>query len=389
MSGFEPFNHSVRGLTAQRSEAGINSTPPFEFFGCISYPVFMPQPDITFYCELGPMALAELFNQPGLLDELAERRYGVALALLDFSSQRAAVARNLKARGIRVVAWLLLPLEEGYWFNLRNYPQAIARYYDFRTWVEREQLDFDAIGLDFEPSLPDLHAARSHGLRHLFNRALLAQGNALYPAAREAYLDLAAAIRHDGYELHTYQYPFIVDDRRAGTTVIQRMLDILDLPADQEVLMLYTSTVFRGRLAELGGAFVRLYGQHADGIAIGVTGGGVVLDPITGMQAPRMSLKHFKRDLLIAAQYTDEIHVFSLEGCVDRGWLAELRALNWDAAVTVKRTQRFQMWLVRSTIGLGLWCSRYGWSAFGWSGWLVAGGLLISRRVNRWRSRRA
>lgn len=348
----------------------------------------MPQPDIIFYCELGPMALAELFATPGLLDELAAQRYGVSLAILDFSAQRTATVRLLKQHGIYVVAWLLLPQEEGYWFNLSNYPQAVARYHAFKVWATDEQLTFDAIGLDFEPSLIELQAARSQGMSHLFSRAVLAQRNALYPAAREAYVDLAGTIRHDGYELHTYQYPPIIDDRRAGTTLIQRTLDVLDLPADQEVLMLYTSHLFRGQISHLAGAYVRSYGQHADGIAIGVTGGGVVLDPLTGVQAPRMSLSAFQRDLRIAAQYTDVVHIFSLEGCVERGWLPELRALDWDQPVHIARMQRVQMSLLRALINFVLWCSRFGWSALGWLGWVVAGGLLISRRIDRWRTRR-
>jgi hypothetical protein len=362
---------------------------PFVFFPRIPYPVAMPRPNVIFFCELGPLALTELFETPGLIDTLESQQYGVALALLDFSPQRAAVVRCLNARGIPVTAWLLLPMEEGYWFNLHNYPQAAVAYHSFREWAVRENLAFVAVGLDIEPSLAQMHAARRQGSSSIFNRAFLAQSNALYPAARDAYLDLAATIRHDGYAVHTYQYPFIVDDRRAGTTVIQRMLDIVDVPADEEVLMLYSSNFFRGLFrSDLGGAFVRSYGQHADSIGIGVTGGGVVLDPISGLQSPRMSLEAFRRDLRLAAQYTDLVHIFSLEGCVDRGWLPELAALDWERPVRVTRRQRMQMWAFRSAIGFGLWCSRYGWAALGWLGWLVAGSMFISRRIQRWRTLR-
>ncbi len=332
--------------------------------------------------------MIELFETPGLIDMLAARRYTIALGLIDFSPQRAAIVRRLTYRGVRVVAWLLLPIEEGYWFNLGNYPQAIARYRAFREWVAREKLQFFAVGLDFEPSLAELHAARRSGPWHLFNRALLAQRNALYPAAREAYLDLAATIRHDGYELHTYQYPPVVDDRRWNTTLVQRVLDVVDLPADLEVLMLYTSHMLRGRLEPMGGAYIRSYGQHADGIAIGVTGGGVVLDPLTGATAPRMTLESFRRDLRVAAEYTDAVHIFSLEGCVERGWMAEIDAIDWDAPLRLRRRHLAQMWLIRNGIGTLLWASRYGVTALGWLGWLVAGSLLLQRRVQRWRARR-
>jgi len=348
----------------------------------------MPRPDIVFFCELGPLALAELFDTPGLIDELADEGYGVSLAILDFSAQRAAVARNLQKRGVRVVAWLLLPVEAGYWFNLQNYPQAIARYGEFREWVAREQLAFDAVGLDFEPSLAELHAARQRGPLSLFDRAMLAQNNALYPAARQAYLDLAAQIRHDGYELHTYQYPLIVDDRRAGTTLLQRTFDIVDVPADQEVLMLYTSTVFGNRFPDLASAYMKSYAELADGIAVGVTGGGVVIDPLTGMQSPRMTLAQFHRDLRIAAQYTDVVHIFSLEGCVERGWLPELRNVAWDEPVVIPARFAAQMAGVRAAIGFVLWCARDGWTALGWLGWLVALALIVSRRISNWRTRR-
>ncbi|HEX6291035.1 MAG TPA: hypothetical protein VFZ66_17750 [Herpetosiphonaceae bacterium] len=349
----------------------------------------MPRPDVIFFCELGPLALAELFEQPGLIDTLRSQQYGVALAMLDFSPQRTAAVRTLNARNIPVTAWLLLPVEEGYWFNLHNYPQALVAYQAFREWAEREHLHFTAVGLDIEPSLAELHAARRQGMRSIFNRAVLAQRNALYPAAREAYHDLAATIRHDGYAVHTYQYPFIVDDRRAGTTLIQRMLDIVDVPADEEVLMLYSSNFFRGIFgSDLGGAVVRSYGQHADGIGIGVTGGGVILDPITGLQSPRMSLEAFRRDLRIAAQYTDVVHIFSLEGCVDRGWLPELEALDWERPVAVMRHQRMQMGAFRVLIGFVLWSARYGWTALGWLGWVVAGSMFLSRRIKRWQRRR-
>jgi hypothetical protein len=348
------------------------------------------RPDITFFCELDPAALTALFQTSGLIRELAAQRYAVALAILDLSPERAAIVRCLNEQGVRVNAWLLLPPEDGYWFNLRNYPQALARYHAFREWVAREALCFEAVGLDIEPSLSDFQATQQRGMRHLFDRAYLAQQNALYPAARDAYYELISTIRHDGYQAHTYQYPFIVDDRRAGTTLVQRMLDIVDLPADQEVLMLYSSIIFAGLLgSDLGGSFVRSYAQHADGIAVGVTGGGVVLDPITGAQAPRLTLAAFERDLRIAAQYTENVHVFSLEGCVARGWLSHVAALDWDAPATVPPLAYAQMLFIRTLIGSGLWLSRYGMAALGWSGWLVAGGMFLARVVRRWRTRRA
>lgn len=348
----------------------------------------MPQPTIVFFCELDTPALTVLVDRPAVVRDLAAMRCGIAIGMLDFSAERADAIRRLTAQGIAVIAWLLLPIEEGYWFNLGNYPQAIARYNEFRSWAIREQLAIEAVGLDFEPPVQEIFSARRRGPRSLFDRALMAQNNALYPAARDAYIDLVAAIRHDGFEVHTYQFPLIVDDRRAGTTLIQRTLDIVDLPADEEVLMIYSSTFLDGYLRGLGGAYLESYGQHADGIAIGVLGGGLVFDPLTGAQAQRMTRREFRRDLRIAASYTDIVYIFSLEGCVDRGWLGDLRTIDWDAPVRVAPHFRLIMGLIRRVIGFALWMSRYGWTALGWLGWLAAGGLLISQRVRNWREQR-
>jgi hypothetical protein len=114
----------------------------------------------------------------------------------------------------------------------------------------------------------------------------------------------------------------------------------------------------------------------------------VVLDPVTGAQAPRLTLQAFERDLRLAAQYTESIHVFSLEGCVAHGWLERIAELDWDAPVKVPLVSHAQMVLIRMLIGTGLWLSRYGVAALGWSGWLVAGGMFLARVLRRWRARR-
>jgi hypothetical protein len=69
--------------------------------------------------------------------------------------------------------------------------------------------------------------------------------------------------------------------------------------------------------------------------------------------------------------------------------LPRIAALNWDAPAPVPPLAAVQMQLLRSLIGFGLWLSRYGWAALGWSGWIVAGGMLLARVLQRWRTRRA
>ena len=55
--------------------------------------------------------------------------------LVDLSPERAEVVRRLNAAGVPVIAWQLLPEEQGYWYNMSNAPSAAARYSAFRAWT--------------------------------------------------------------------------------------------------------------------------------------------------------------------------------------------------------------------------------------------------------------
>lgn len=87
--------------------------------------------EITFFCELGAAELKKLFEDRFVFDDLQTLNAGISLGILDFSAERANVVRKLNRLGIPVTAWLLLPEEQGYWFNLGNYADAAVRYGEF------------------------------------------------------------------------------------------------------------------------------------------------------------------------------------------------------------------------------------------------------------------
>ncbi len=224
--------------------------------------------------------------------------------------------------GINVHARLLLSEDAGIWFNVDNYPQVIARYQVFREWARAENLHLQRCRAGHgiaALSHPRITTPTPWTLFHLLSRA---HSNTLFPAASRAYIDLAAQIRADGYAVHSYQYPLIVDDRRSGSTLFQRALHVVDLPADVEVLLCYSSAVPRAIFgSDLGGALIAEYGAYADSVGVGSTGGG--LRP-GGAARPnsntRLTWKAFERDLRLAAAYTDTIHIFSLEGTYAAGY---------------------------------------------------------------------
>ena len=78
------------------------------------------KPRLTFFCELEADALETLFADSSVIDNLVTLEASVSLGILDLSPGRAAVVRRLNEAGIPVIAWQLLPKEQGYWFNLGN-----------------------------------------------------------------------------------------------------------------------------------------------------------------------------------------------------------------------------------------------------------------------------
>ena len=342
------------------------------------------KPQLIFFTELEAATLAELAERSDVAGMLAGWG-GISIAMFELSPEYADVVRTLKSRGVMVVARLLLPTDAGVWFNVENYPQAIAHYHAFREWARAEDLRFDAVGLDMQPGRWAVQGLLAANPLAIYMRLAAARGNALYPAAAEAYHALAAEIRAEGYAVHTYQFPFIVDDRRAATTLIQRALDVVDLPADVEVLLCYNSLVPRSLVgSDLHGALIAEYGPFADSLGVGSTGGGVINNSAADVRTV-LTWNALARDLLLAAEYTDTIHVFSLEGCVAAGYLDRLRAFDWSADVVVPRRYRLRMAAVRLGIQSVLWWSRFGLAVLGWLGWVVAAGMLLNRTLRRWR----
>jgi hypothetical protein len=69
---------------------------------------------------------------------------------------------------------------------------------------------------------------------------------------------LVAQIHADGLPVETYQFSSIVDERIAGSTLLQRLFGVVSAQSDREVLMLYSSFMRR-----LGPANLWLYGPDA------------------------------------------------------------------------------------------------------------------------------
>ena len=121
----------------------------------------------------------------------------------------------------------------------------------------------------------------------------------------------------------------------SGSTLLQRLLGLVDVATDREVWMLYSSVMRR-----IGPGLLWVYGAEAQAIAVGTTGGGP--DIPTHPQIPSLSWDELARDLALASRWTNDIYIHSLEGCVSNGFLERLQSYDVEPAPEAPRGARGQ-----------------------------------------------
>jgi hypothetical protein len=315
----------------------------------------MPKPALTFFTELKPGPLVDLFDDPIVIEQLQALRAAVSLGVLDLSEARAGVVKKLNEAGIPVIGWLLLPEEEGYWFNSDNYEQAINRYFAFREWTAEHNLLWSGIGLDIEMDINKMRQIMEDKQVAEFARTLFQRfrDKRRVENAQRAYKLLIEQIHADGYLVESYDMPVITDERRASATVLQRTMGLVDLETDWEVLMLYSSFVRPN-----GAGTLWSYAPQADSVGVGNTGGGVEIEGV--IDVPPLSWKEFARDLRLCVMQEKPIHIFCLEGCVAQGFLKKLLDFDWDEPVPVPSDAN-KVRFMRTGLTTGLWLLQRPW----------------------------
>ena len=288
----------------------------------------MPKPELTFFCELPTDQLSELFDGRFLIDDLKDLSANLSLGILDLSEERAKVVQRLNKAGLPVTAWLLLPEEQGYWFNIDNVQDATARYLAFKDWTDQYDLNWSGVGLDIEMNINDARQVLEEDqgkqvLSTLFSRYFDKQKTG---EAQLAYQGLVDLIHADGYLVESYHLPLITEERRGRSSVLQRTLGLVDIDTDREVLMLYSSF-----LRPNGEAILWSYAPDADSIGVGSTGGGVDIKGV--IDIPPLSWEELSRDLQYCSTMGKPIHLFSLEGCVQQDFISKLSHFEWDKPI--------------------------------------------------------
>lgn len=290
----------------------------------MSLPALGQKPKLSFFTELPSVELEALFADSTVISDLHAMEAEIRMGILDFSPERVRVVQQLNREGIPVVGWLLLPKEEGYWFNMENGADALQRYEDFQEWTLANNLQWAGVGIDLEPSMEDIvlmtnnpRAALKKAFGRLFDSSRIEKGTADYQK-------VISRIKSDGYALESYILPFLFDEREANSRVFQRVTGILDIPSDLEIPMLYSS--FYG---PNGAAFIPLYGKGLKAVAIGSTGGGVEIEGMTQIP-PTLSWEDLERDIILAGNVVEQVHIFCLESSVERGYLPKIKDIDYS-----------------------------------------------------------
>jgi hypothetical protein len=316
--------------------------------------------------------LRAVFSSPSLFEDLTALQASISLGILDLSQARANVVRQLNERGIPVIAWLLLPEEQGYWFNLDNAPQAKAFYQDFVEWTREHELRWAGVGFDIEPDIRELQQMSENWwqllprvFRRIFDRGRLRRG-------QQAYSDLVRQVQLDGYLVDSYQFPVMLDERMIGSSLIQKVASLVDIRVDREVLMIFTSalrpygpgvlwnyarecsTLEPGIKTRRARRRARFAGTPA--IGVGSTGGGMDIDFVD--KRPLEWLE-FARDLRYAWHWCNDIYIFSLEGCLQHGYLARLKEFNWEGPLLYPTQQSILVGRWRRFLRSILWVSAH------------------------------
>ena len=306
----------------------------------------MALPKITFFCEVEASKLQELFDDKIIADLLALKA-SVSLGILDLSPERENTVARLNRAGVPVIAWLLLPRDQGYWFNLYNVSQAYVRYTDVCDWAKEHDLVFSGFGLDIEPDMRELSGLTTQRWRTISAMLLRTFNRKIHRKARKEYQALVAQIQADGYPVDSYQFPIINDERRAGSTFLQRLLGLVDIDVDREVWMLYSNF-----LRPHGAGLIASYAPEAQAIGLGSTGGGV---DVEFGNFPALRWDEFERDLRLAWNWCNDLHIFSLEGCVQHGYLSQLRKFAWDYPILIPESSQTRVDGWRYLLQSGLW----------------------------------
>ncbi len=322
-------------------------------------------------CDQGKQALSAMFADPAVFANLKELHAGLAIPMDDLSTDQAQLIHRLNEAGLPVIAWIVLPGDQGYYANASNAPQTARRFAEFENWSKANNLLWTAVGLDIEPDFREFQWSKWRLVRTLLRRGF---DKKRVDEPRQAYAALIREMQAHGYHVQTYQFVFLADERKVHSTILERLFGLVDVRGDEEVLMTYSSFNHK-----VGAAMVWSYGQDTQALAVGSTlgSGNAAIDAKYGP----LNWEEFSRDTIVASHFSRQVGVYSLEGCVRQGFLPRLKTMDWNQGVEIPAAALARMRRFRAVVQGILWTSSH--LLYFTTAFLIAVIWLARRRIRR------
>lgn len=275
----------------------------------------------------------ESLYSPRVIAALKAGGYEVSMAVDSFSPAMAAPVRKLNRAGIKVWVWPLHSIEDGYWLATDNAEKFPALYSRFKKWTRDNGIRVHGLMLDMEPtyrSVGELVAAvKKGGTGGAIGYLLERRNPELHKNAVRVYAETVSRMKRDGFEVSSFNIPYVLDDRLDGDDSIQEMFHVAFVESDLSIYMLYRSYFMDSGLGR-GAANAISYARSLGGGSAGI--GSYMRDCI--------SFEDFSADLRMAARYSPVVHVYNLESLVYRGWLSRMGSIDVKGPLETPFSQR-------------------------------------------------
>ena len=324
------------------------------------------RPQLIFACcDQGKEALSALFADPTVFADLKELHAGLAVPIDDLSPDRARLIHRLNEAGLPAIAG------PGFYVNASNAPQTGRWFAEFEKWSKENNLRWNSVVLDIEPDFGEFKWSEWRLawtlLRRGFDRERVS-------GPRRAYAVLIHEMQAHGYRVQTVQFVFLADERKAHSTLLERLFGLVDVRGDEEVLMTYSSFNHKA-----GAAMVWSYGQDTQALAVGSTLGSG--NPAIDAKYGPLNWEEFSRDTIVASHFSRQVGVFNLKGCVRQGFLPRLKAMDWDQGVEIPAAALARMRRFRAVVQGILWAVSH--LLYFAAVFLIAVIWLVRRRIRR------
>lgn len=282
---------------------------------------------VSFLTELSGADLDKLLSEGPLLKDLATLKASLRMAITDMSPERVSALRKLSSAQIPVHAWLVVTKEDGFWANVATQKAYHKRYQAFLDWTARETISWKSVCITMMPPREDATALKEAkdslkgkiALLKLSMARLLDWGGE-FEEAVASYEDLVRTMQADGFSVEAHYAPVVLDEFRANTISLQKMLGIVQLNTSTNLAIIHRRLV--GDYPNII-AYIDLYAPDAKGIIVGHTAKYRLLD---GRENDKiLDWQELSRCIIFATKKNIPLHIATLEGCIEQGIISKMK----------------------------------------------------------------